>query len=44
MCEREEKSWNIDSNETNGNLKILNKKCNKKLSWNIEQNEIKNYF
>ena len=26
--EREEKSWNIKSNETNISLKILNKKCN----------------
>ena len=39
-----EKSWNIDSNETNNNLIILNKKCNKKLFWNIEQKEIKNHF
>ena len=27
--EREEKSWNIEPNETNSSLKTLNKKCNK---------------
>ena len=30
VCEREEKSWNIEPNETNSSLKTLNKKCNKK--------------
>ena len=32
VCEREEKFGNIEPNETNSNLKTLNKKCNKKLS------------
>ena len=30
LCVREEKSWNIEPNETNSSLKSLNKKCNKK--------------
>ena len=44
VCEREEKFWDIDPNEINSNLKRLNKKCNKKLSWNIEPKEIKNLY
>ena len=31
VCEKEEKSWNIEPNDqTNSSLKKLNKKCNKK--------------
>ena len=30
VCEKEEKSWNTELNETNNSLKTLNKKCNKK--------------
>ena len=30
VCERDEKSWNIEPNETNSSLKTLNNKCNKK--------------
>ena len=42
---REEKSWNIEPNETNNSLKTLNKKSNKKFSWNIEPKEIESpYF
>ena len=29
--EKEEKSWNIETNETNSSLKTLNKKYNKKV-------------
>ena len=32
VYEREEKSWNIELNETNSSFKTLNKKCNKKWS------------
>ena len=41
VCEREKMSWNIEPIETNSSLKTLNKKCNKKQSWNIELKEIK---
>ena len=44
VCEREEKSWNIEQNETNSSLKTLNIKCNKKLSWNVELKEIKSLY
>ena len=41
VCEREKMSWNIEPIETNSSLKTLNKKCNKKQSWNIKLKEIK---
>ena len=44
VCERDEKSWNIESNETNNSLKTLDEKCNKSSLETLNQKKYSLYF